>query len=358
MLLADMGADVTRVDPVATVHGGDAGTPSSDLLRRGRRAIGVDLKSSAGVEVALRLVEGADALIEGFRPGVVERLGIGPEDCIGRNPRLVYGRMTGWGQDGPLAQRAGHDLTYIALSGALERIGRSGEPPVPPLNLLGDFAGGGLLLAFGLASALLEVQRSGAGQVIDAAMVDGASLLMTYFYGMQARDIWTGERGTNLLDGGAPFYDVYETADGRYLSVAALEPRFYAEFLRLIGLDDAGLPDQMDQDRWPLLRERLAGVIRTKTRDEWSEIMDGSDACVAPVLGLDEAPDHPHLQHRGTFATVSGVRQPTPAPRFSRTPCALDRPPARPGQHTDELLGELGYSGAEIGALRNGKAVA
>jgi alpha-methylacyl-CoA racemase len=359
MMLADMGADVIRVDRKSAVTSGDAAAPPLDLLRRGRRSVGVDLKRPDGAEVVLRLAEQADALIEGFRPGVAERLGIGPQKCRGRNPRLVYGRMTGWGQDGPYADVAGHDINYISLAGVLGAIGRGDEAPVPPLNLVGDFGGGGMLLAFGVACGLLEAARSGQGQVVDAAMIDGAALLMTMFHGMAASGFWRPERGTNLLDSGAPFYDVYETADGRYVSVGSIEPQFYAELLRLSGLEAAeDLPGQMDRSQWPSMKKRLAEVFRGKTRDEWCALMEGTDVCFAPVLSMEEAPTHPHIAARHTFTEVAGVRQAAPAPRFSRTPGEISRPPAHPGQHTEEALRDWGISVGEIDRLRASGVIA
>jgi alpha-methylacyl-CoA racemase len=322
MLLADLGAEVLAVDRPASDR---PGWPA--LFGRGRRRVAVDLKHPEGPGVVLDLVAGADALVEGFRPGVAERLGIGPEACLHRNPRLVYGRVTGWGQDGPLAQSAGHDIDYIALAGALHPIGPAVGPPVPPLNLLGDFGGGGMLLALGVVAALLEAARSGRGQVVDAAMVDGAALLTTQLHELLAAGLWTDRREANLLDGAAPFYAVYETADGRHLAVGALEPRFWAELLERVGLAAGDLPAQLDRGGWPLLRERLAAVFRTRTRDEWCALLEGTDACAAPVLSLLEAPDHPHHRARGTFVEVGGTRQPAPAPRFSRTPCATPAPP-------------------------------
>jgi alpha-methylacyl-CoA racemase len=316
MLLADLGAEVLAVDR----PGGDPAFPA--LFARGRRRVAVDLKHPDGRGVVLDLVAAADALVEGFRPGVAERLGIGPEACLARNPRLVYGRVTGWGQEGPLAAAAGHDIDYIALAGALHPMGPAGGPPVPPLNLLGDFGGGGMLLALGVVAALLEAGRSGQGQVVDAAMVDGAALLTTQLHELLAAGLWTDRRGANLLDGAAPCYAVYETADGRHLAVGALEPRFWAELLDRIGLAGEDLPAQLDRDAWPALRERLAAVFRTRTREEWCALLEGTDACVAPVLSLLEAPTHPHNRARGTFIEVGGVTQPAPAPRFSRTPCA------------------------------------
>ena len=356
MMLADMGADVIRVDRAQGVSG-LPGNNSKDLINRGRRSVGVDLKNPDGVETVLRLVENADALVEGFRPGVAERLGIGPEPCLERNPRLVYGRMTGWGQDGPMAQAAGHDINYISLAGALEPIGRAGERPLPPLNLIGDFGGGGMLLAYGIVCGVLEAQRSGKGQVVDAAMVDGAAVLMTFVHGLKAMDFWNDERGTNLLDTGAWFYEVYETADGKFVSVGSLEPQFYAELLRLTGLESEDLPPQMDRTTWPAMKERLAEVFRTKTRDEWREIMEGTDVCFAPVLSMDEAPDHPHNRARNTFVEVDGVTQPGPAPRFSRTVPEIQTPPPIPGQHTDEALAAWGFPPADIAKLRETGAV-
>jgi alpha-methylacyl-CoA racemase len=358
MMLADMGADVIRVDRAQSVQGGDPDRPPADLLARGRRSIGVDLKSPDGVEVVLSLVERADALIEGFRPGVTERLGLGPDDCLARNPRLVYGRMTGWGQDGPYASAAGHDINYISLAGALDPIGRRGQAPVPPLNLVGDFGGGGLLLAFGIVAGLLEARASGQGQVIDAAMVDGAAALMTMTHSLRAMGIWNDERGTNMLDTGAHFYDVYETADGGYVSIGSIEPQFYAELLRLTGLEDEELPWQHDRAQWPALKERMAAIFRTKTRDEWCEIMEGTDVCFAPVLAIPEAVAHPHNVHRGTFVEVAGIPQPGPAPRFSRTEAAIARPPAHAGQHTDEILAESGLDADRIAKLRETGAIA
>jgi len=357
MMLADMGAEVLRVDRAGSVRGGDPDRPPMDVLNRGRRSIGVDLKHADGVETVLRLAEGADALIEGFRPGVAERLGIGPEACLARNPGLVYGRMTGWGQEGPYAHAAGHDINYIALAGALHPIGRRGGPPVPPLNLVGDFGGGGLILAFGVVCALLEKQRSGEGQVVDAAMVDGAAILTAMFYGLSAMGVWTTERGTNLLDTGAHFYDVYECADGEYVSIGSIEPQFYAELLRLTGLEGEDLPHQMDRSQWAALKERLAGVFKQRTRDEWCRIMDGTDVCFAPVLSLDEARTHPHNVARGTFADVAGVVQPGPAPRFSRTAAEIQGPPPHAGQHTDEALAAWGFDAGEISKLREAGAV-
>jgi alpha-methylacyl-CoA racemase len=358
MMLADMGADVVRVDRAQNVMGGDPATPPADVMNRGRRSVGVDLKHPDGVETVLSLIEQADGLIEGFRPGVMERLGLGPDAALARNPKLVYGRMTGWGQSGPYAPTAGHDINYIALAGALEPIGRRGEGPVPPLNLVGDFGGGGMLLAYGLVCGLLNAQRTGEGQVVDAAMVDGAAVLTTMFHAFRAMGIWEDERGTNLLDTGAHFYDVYETADGKYVSIGSIEPQFYAELLRLTGLDGEELPYQHDKSQWPALKERVAAIFKAKTRDEWCQIMEGTDVCFAPVLSLVEAPQHPHNVERGTFVELDGVVQPAPAPRFSATPASVARPPAHAGQHTDEVLAEWGIDADRIAKLRDANAIA
>jgi alpha-methylacyl-CoA racemase len=354
MLLSDMGAEVLRVDRAQAVSDGAAAndSPHWDVMNRGRRSIGIDLKKPEGVETLLALVEQADALVEGFRPGVAERLGIGPDACLARNPKLVSGRMTGWGQDGPMAQAAGHDINYIALAGALHPIGRRGEAPVPPLNLVGDFGGGGMFLAFGVVCALLEAGRSGQGQVVDAAMVDGAAVLMTMFHALRSLGMWSDERGTNLLDTGAHFYDVFECADGEYVSIGSIEPQFYAELRRLAGLDGDEWSAQMDRSQWPALKEKLAAVIKQKTRDEWTALMEGTDVCFAPVLSMGEAPSHPHNVARQTFVDMAGVVQPAPAPRFSRTPGAIARPPAQPGQHTDEALEDWGLAPADIAKLR------
>ncbi|HET6965723.1 MAG TPA: CaiB/BaiF CoA-transferase family protein, partial [Acidimicrobiales bacterium] len=333
--------------------------PNVDVLGRNRRSVGVDLKHPEGRETVLRLVEKADALIEGFRPGVTERLGLGPDDCLARNRKLVYGRMTGWGQTGSYAPTAGHDINYIALSGTLDMIGRKGEPPLPPLNLVGDFGGGGMLLAYGVVCALLEASRSGQGQVIDAAMVDGAAVLGAMIHGLRALGVW-GERGTNLLDTGAWFYEVYETSDGRYISLGSIEPQFLEEMVRLTGLADDGageLPHQQDRATWPSMKERMAAVIRTRTRDEWCRILEGSDACFAPVLSPEEAAEHPHNAARGTFIRPEGILQPAPAPRFSRTVPELSGPPARPGEHTDATLADWGFPADEVAKLRQAGAI-
>jgi alpha-methylacyl-CoA racemase len=352
-----MRAEVLRIDRAEDAN---LGIPTDDkysVLNRGRCSVAIDLKRKEGTEVALKLIGRADALIEGFRPGVMERLGLGPEQCIARNPRLVYGRMTGWGQDGPLAHAAGHDINYIALTGALHSIGRKGEAPVPPLNLVGDFGGGGVYLALGVVGALLEAQKSGKGQVIDVAMIDGASSLMAAIYGLRAAGRWTDQRGENILDTGAHYYDVYETSDGKYVSIGSIEPKFYAELLRLSGLEHEELPRQNDRPSWPALKERVAAIFRTKTREEWCRLMEGSDVCFAPVLSMQEAPNHPHNRERGTFVEVDGVVQPAPAPRFSRTPSAIQRPPAQPGEHTEEALAQWGFSSAELEQLRGCGAI-
>ena len=356
MMLADLGADVVRIDRADAVHGPAVTGSSLDLMNRGKRSIGIDLKNPLGIEAVLRIVERADALIEGFRPGVAERLGIGPEVCRERNPALVYGRMTGWGQVGPLADRAGHDINYIALTGVLHSIGRSGEPPVPPLNLVGDFGGGGMLLALGIVAGLFEARTSGSGQVIDAAMIDGSALLTTLIHGMRAMGLWSDRRGVNLLDTGAPFYEVYETSDGGYLAVGAIEPHFYAEFLELLELEGE-IPEQLDAGTWPNMKERIAARVQQRTRLEWETIFAGSDACVAPVLTMGEAPDHPHHRARETFIRVDGVMQPAPGPRFDRTPADISCSPPFAGQHTGELLAEFGFDEEEQAALRVAAAV-
>jgi alpha-methylacyl-CoA racemase len=343
MLLADLGADVLRVDRPGARPLTPA--PEHDLLNRGRRSVAVDLKDAQGAELVRRLVERADVLLEGFRPGVTERLGIGPEECLARNPRLVYGRMTGWGQDGPLASTAGHDVGYIAITGALHAIGRTGGPPQIPLNLVGDFGGGAMYLVVGVLAALLEARVSGRGQVVDAAIVDGTAHLATMIVGMLAGGVWQDARGVNLLDSGAPWYDVYETADGGHLAVGALEPQFYDELIAGLGLT-AVAPARAGADP-ERLRALLADTIRQRTRDEWAEVFAGSDACVAPVLSFTEAREHPHLQARQTYVERDGVVQPAPAPRFSRTPATLDRPPSRAGQHTREALTDWGIEDVE-----------
>ena len=356
MMLADMGAEILRVDRPGGSTGFVFPDPSVDFLARGRRNIGVDLKLPEGISLLLRLLESCDALLEGFRPGVMERFGLGPEACLERNPRLVYGRMTGWGQRGPLADAPGHDINYISLAGALHHIGRAGAPPTPPLSLVGDFGGGGMLLAFGVLAALLERHNSGRGQVVDAAMVDGTALLMAPFFGAEALGGWN-ERGTNLLDSGAPFYDVYETADGKYISIGSLEPQFYAGLLRRVGLEAEDLVPQMDASGWPELRERLTEIFKSKTRDEWCEVMEGAQVCFAPVLPMKEALEHEHNRARSTFVEVAGRKQPAPAPRFSRTPPEISRPATAPGEDTDETLAQWGLSTDEVKALRDGGVV-
>jgi alpha-methylacyl-CoA racemase len=357
MVLADLGADVIAVDrpPAVPPVPGSAGY---DILRRGRRALAVDLKAPRGAELVLRLVETSDALLEGFRPGVAERLGLGPATCLARNPRLVYGRMTGWGQDGPLADRAGHDITYAAVAGALAHIGRRDQLPTPPLNLVADFGGGGMLLAVGLLAGLLHAQRTGRGQVVDAAMVDGTALLMAPFYGAAGMGYWSDERGTNLLDSGAPFYDVYRCGDGAELAVGALEPVFFATLLEVLGLDPAAVPPQGDVARWPELRAVFTTAFESRSRADWLERAEGRDACLAPVLTMGQAADDAHLRARATIVEVDGVAQPAPAPRFSATPAALDRPPAVAGEHTDDVLWDLGLTSDEITALRADGVVA
>ncbi len=350
MMLSDMGAEVIRVDRV-----GGAGGRRRDVLARNRRSIAVDLKQADGVELVLKLVETADALFEGFRPGVTERLGLGPDECLARNEKLVYGRMTGWGQDGPIAHAAGHDINYIGLAGALHAIGEPGGKPVPPLNLIGDFGGGGMLLAYGLVCGMLEASRSGKGQVIDAAMVDGAASLMAMFFSMGSG--FRNERGSNMLDGGAHFYNTYETKDGKHVCVGAIEPQFYAELVEKSGVDPNRFGPQMDSDQWVDFKTELTEVFKTRTRDEWCEIMEGSDVCFAPVLSILEAPDHPHNRHRETFVTVDGVTQPAPSPRFSRTAPEISHAARVPGEDTRSVLAEIGLGADEIGALESLRVV-
>jgi alpha-methylacyl-CoA racemase len=353
MMLADMGAEVLRVDrPNARVL-----NPEKDVLNRGRRSIAVDLKHPDGVQTVLRLVEQADALLEGFRPGVMERLGLGPDECLARNPKLVYGRMTGWGQEGPLAQAAGHDINYIANAGVLNNFKRQGERPVPPNNLVGDFGGGGLLLAFGIVCGLLEASRSGQGQVVDAAMVDGAAVLSTMIHAFVAMGIWQDNPGHNLLDTGAPFYEVYETADGKFMAIGAIEQQFYAELLERSGLKDIELPFQMDREQWPAMKDQFAALFKAKTRDEWQSILEGTDACAVPVLSMTEAPSHPHNVARQTFVERDGVVQPAPAPRFSRTAGGIAGPAPAPGEHTADALTDWGFTADEVAKLREAGAV-
>jgi alpha-methylacyl-CoA racemase len=359
MLLSDMGAEVVRVERAQAVGKKAMLDPALDVLNRGRRNIAIDLKHPDGVATLLGLVERADALLEGFRPGVMERLGVGPDVCLERNPKLVYGRMTGWGQEGPYANAAGHDINYISLAGALAHFGRAGGPPTPPLNMIGDFGGGGMFLAFGMVCALLEAQRSGQGQVVDTAMVDGTAVLMTMFWAFRAMGTFDQQhRGTNTLDTGAYFYDVYECADGEYISLGSLEPQFYAELIRLAGLqDDADFTTQQPPSRWPEMKARLQDVFRSKTRAEWCALMEHTDVCFAPVLTMDDAARHPHNVERGTFIEVAGVTQPRPAPRFSRTDGAVARPPARAGEHSTEVLRDWGVDRARIDSLLASGAV-
>jgi alpha-methylacyl-CoA racemase len=357
-LLADLGAEVLRVDRTEDSGLGIRSEATRfDVLARGRRSIAVDLKKPEGVEAVLKLIEQADGLLEGFRPGVMERLGLGPEVALKRNPKLVYGRMTGWGQTGTIHNSAGHDINYIALAGVLNHIGRAGQPPTPPLNLVGDFGGGAMFLAVGVLAGLLEAKRSGQGQVIDCAMTEGAAYLAMPFFGMRASGFWGDARGENMLDSGSHFYDVYETGDGKYVSIGSIEPKFYAELLRLTGLDRETLPEQRDRKGWAEAKRRLAAVFKTRTRDEWTAIMENTDVCFAPVLGLTEAPSHPHNAARGSFVEIDGVTQPAPAPRFSRTRPEVQRPPSRRGQHTREALAAWGFAKDEIAKLESAGAV-
>jgi alpha-methylacyl-CoA racemase len=365
MMLADLGAEVVRVDrPVRVTRDDDyernrrAADPRRYVMHRGRRSVAVDLKHPEGLATVLGLITGADVLIEGYRPGVMERLGLGPDDCLSRNPRLIYGRMTGWGQTGPLAPTAGHDIDYIALSGALNNFTREGGTPVPPLSLVGDFGGGGLLLAFGVMAAVYERSSSGSGQVIDAAMVEGAAVLTSMFYGLMAQGRWEDRPGTNFADTGAPYYEVYGTSDGRFVAFGALEQPFYEEFLRRTGLDAEHPPDRNDRANWPTLKERFAKLFAERTRDEWEATFAETDACVAPVLSFSEAHLHPHLAARESFVKASDVVQPAPAPRFGRTPARLDLPPPRPGEHTRQVLAEWGFDPDAIEALITSGAVA
>ncbi|MFD2366767.1 CaiB/BaiF CoA transferase family protein [Pseudoduganella sp. GCM10020061] len=353
MMLADMGAHVIRIDRQAT-----PGAPNPfpilgtkfDVMARSRDTLALDLKQEGARELVLELVAGADILVEGFRPGVMERLGLGPDVCLGRNPRLVYGRVTGWGQEGPLSQAAGHDINYIALSGMLAAMGRPGTPPDPPLNLLGDFGGGGMMLAFGVVCAALEAKASGKGQVVDAAMVDGAATLGAMVYGMRAAGAWSRERGANMLDGGAHFYGTYACADGKFVAIGAIEPQFYRRLLEAAGIDDPAFARQNDPVMWPALRDKLAALMRQRTRDEWCALLEGSDACFAPVLDIDEAPQHAHNHARGTYVDIDGVVQPAPAPRFSRTAADMPRAAGNPASPAD-VLRAWGLSGERIDAF-------
>jgi alpha-methylacyl-CoA racemase len=364
MLLADLGAEVLRIERPDKVPAADAiavhdGLAAYDYLSRGRLSAAIDLKHADGAALVRRLCRDADVFVEGFRPGVAERLGVGPDVLRADNPRLIYGRMTGFGQDGPLASEPGHDLTYLSIAGVLAHIGRAGQPPTPPLNLVADFGGGGMVLALGVCAALVERATSGEGQVVDAAMVDGAALLMAPLFGAAATGFWSDDRGTNLLDSGAPFYDCYECADGRFVAVAAMEPQFWAALLEGLGLaDDDSLPDQNDQARWPELRARLAAELGRRPRDEWAAAFEHAGACVAPVLTMLEATTHPHNVERQTFVEVAGAIQPAPAPRFSRTPAQIDLPPQQAGANTDRVLGEWGVSPDELAALRASGAIA
>src|SRR6478735_1256567 len=358
MLLSDMGADIIRVDRAQQVNPAQFDKVNLEPLYRGRRSIGVDLKNPEGVELVLQLVDSADALFEGFRPGVTERLGLGPDVCLARNPKLVYGRMTGWGQDGPMAQAAGHDINYIALAGALAHFGRADSKPTPPINLVGDFGGGGMFMAFGLVCGILEAKQSGKGQVIDVAMVDGTASLMSMMWGLKQIGAWKEQHGTNVLDTGAPSYDTYETKDGKYVSLGSLEPQCYAELLRRLGLEAEELPAQMDPSGWDTLRTRFTELFKTKTRAEWDDILLGSDACYAPVLTMSEATNDAHMKARQTIIERDGVPQPAPAPRFSRTAGEVQRPAPWPGQHTDEALADWGIAPADVAKLRENGAVA
>ena len=354
MMLADMGAEVIRIDRKAAKGAVNPfpmlGT-KYDVMARGRRSLALDLKQALGRATALRLIEKADVLLEGFRPGVMERLGLGPAECQARNPALVYGRVTGWGQDGPLAQAAGHDINYLALTGMLHAMGRAGEPPAPPLNLVGDFGGGAMMLAFGVVCAVLEARTSGQGQVVDAAMTDGAALLGAMMYGFRAHGTWTDQRGANLLDGGAHFYDTYACADGKFISIGAIEPQFYALLLKLAEIDDPAFDAHMDPCQWPALSEKIGAVFLTRSREGWCRLLEGTDACFAPVLDMAEAPQHPHNVARATFIEVGGVTQPAPAPRFSRTAPEIGITPALPGQHSAAVLRDWGWSDEDIAAL-------
>lgn len=351
MLLSDLGADVVRID-----RKGSGRSSPADITARGRRSVALDLKQPAAVEACLKLMEGADAVFEGFRPGVMERLGLGPDVALKRNPKLVYGRMTGWGQTGPYAKAAGHDMNYIAITGALHAIGTS-EKPIPPLNLVGDFGGGALYLAFGLLAGVIQARETGKGQVIDCAMTDGSASLMAMFYGFKAMGIWKDERRNNLLDGGAHFYDTYQCSDGRWVSIGSIEPQFYALLLEKTGITDPQFNNQMSRDDWPELREKLAAVIATKTQAEWTKIMEATDVCFAPVLTLEEAPKHAHNAARKTFVEVEGVTHPAPAPRFSATPGEIQGPPPTIGAHNDTALADWGFSSAEVDKLKEAGAL-
>jgi alpha-methylacyl-CoA racemase len=359
MLLADMGAEVVRFDRISPAEGGLPIERRFEVMLRGRRSLGIDLKQPEGIAAVRRMLARADALIEGFRPGVMERLGLGPDVCLKVNQRLVYGRMTGWGQSGPLAQAAGHDINYLALTGALHAIGPRDGPPSIPLNLVADFGGGAMYLAFGVVCALLEARRSGRGQVVDAAMIDGATSLMAMVYGLFAAGYWTDQRSANRLDSGAPFYNVYETKDGRYVAIGANEPKFYRATLCILGIDANDLPEQHDKSGWPRMKELFAAAFRTRSRDEWSALFaNRDDVCFAPVLSLGEAPMHPHQRARGNFLAQDGVLQPAPAPRFSRTPGAVQGPPPKPGEHTEAVLRDWGFEDNDLAQLCAARAIA
>ncbi|KFI06239.1 CaiB/BaiF CoA-transferase family protein [Massilia sp. BSC265] len=360
MMLADMGAEVIRIDRKGN-PGADSPYPvlgtRHDVMARGRRSLALDLKQPAGRCAAMRLIEQADVLLEGFRPGVMERLGLGPDDCLECNPKLVYGRVTGWGQSGPLAQAAGHDINYVALSGMLYSTGRADSPPPPPLNLVGDFGGGGMMLAFGVVCAVLEARKSGQGQVVDAAMTDGAALLGAMMYGLRGAGSWSGQREGNLLDGGAPFYDTYACSDGKFVAIGAIEPQFFATLLTLTGQSDPLFMKRWNKAHWPELHERFAALFATRTRDEWCRLLEGTEVCFAPVLDLEEAPRHPHNAARRTFVEIDGVTQPAPAPRFSRTAPATPGVPSSPGADSEAVLADWGFTAESIEALRNGEVI-
>ncbi len=353
MMLSDMGAEVIRVDRLNQKGTGHR----ANVLNRGRKSIALDLKNPKGVETALRLIDRADVVIEGFRPGVMERLGLGPEICLGNNPRLVYGRMTGWGQHGPLSKAAGHDINYISIGGALGAMGYADRPPAPPLNLVGDFGGGALYLVTGILAALVERGVSGSGQVVDAAMTDGTASLLTPFYGLMAMGMWTTDRFSNRLDGGAYYYGSYECSDGKHISIGSLEPQFYALLIKTLGIEDPSFQDQLNEEAWAEKREKLVEIFKTKTQQQWCELMEGTDICFAPVLNLAEAPDHPHNKARNTFVDFEGVTQPAPAPRFSRTQSEIQRSAAMVGEHTEEVLSDWGYNPEEIEQLIAANAV-
>ena len=351
-LLADLGADVVRIDRQAPKEASSNPSPQFDFYNRNKRSLALDLKHSDAIKTVLRMVRQSDVLLEGFRPGVTERLGLGPQACMDSNPLLVYGRMTGWGQSGPLAQEAGHDINYLALTGALYSIGIAGQPPSPPLNLVADLGGGAMYLAMGVLAATIEAQRSGQGQIVDAAMIDGVVHLMSAFQAFRQCGTWTSERGENIVDGGAHFYGTYKTQDGKYIALGAIEPHFYAALIQVLGLDHSLLPDQNDRKTWPKMRTQFATIFLTKTRDEWVQIMAGREACFSPVLSIDEAPQHPQMQQRDVFQKFDGVLHPSPAPRFSKTPGALRRPAPAPGQHSEEVLAEWGLTADEINSLQ------